>query len=338
MVMTFLVSSKYTSINIDWNALGVNSPNGTNGPNGANGANGANGTNPFSPTNPNGATNPNGKQAPQAQGPVDIQAPDAENYQAQFNTKLGLIAKYVKEYIVLDENGEEIDVNKIRKDYAGKYEEGVKYCDELIESFDHEKVEKIVKAQYNKANQARYDAGKSIADNWVEAIKSAGTEAAKLNASGVNKNNVLDVIGAFVLNEEVKNGQVSVYELFEDPNMAETLVSALKGRAQDFIKRKDLDQATKDEVVTQTNALVDAKYAYTQATTEDLEDNRKTLVDSYMTLAQTIRAKEAELNDAAAPKYYGVPESYGMEITSQTDRAEEEANAYNSRKKLNNNF
>ena len=336
MVMELLSSSRYTYVNIDWNALGIK--NGANGSSGVTVTPGVNGVNPFNPTNPNGTTNPNGNQTPQAQGPVDIQAPDTEDYQAQFNTKLGLITKYVKEYIVLDENGKEIDVNKIRKDYANKYEEGVKYCDELIESFDHDKVEKIVKAEYNKANQAKYDAGKSIADNWVEAIKSAGTEAAKLNASGVNKNNVLDVIGAFVLNEEVKDGQVSVYELFEDPKMAETLVSALKGRAQDFINRKDLDQETKEAVIAQTNELVDAKYAYTQSATEDLEDNRKILVDSYMTLAQTIRAKEAELNDAAAPKYYGVPESYGMEITNQTDRAEEEANAYNGRRRLNNNF
>lgn len=336
MVMTFLNSPQYTYINIDWKALGVGGPNGVNNANGTTVINGNNGVN--NNNNVNGNNNNNNNNGTNVQGPSDIQAPAADNYQAQFNTKLGLIAKYVKEYIVLDENGEEIDVNKIRSEYAGKYEEGVKYCDELIESFDHDKVEKIVKAQYNKTNQARYDAGKSIADNWVEAIKSAGTEAAKLNASGVNKNNVLDVMGAFVLNEEVKDGQVSVYELFEDPDMAETLVNALKGRAQDFIKRKDLDQETKDAIVLQTNDLVDAKYAYTQADTQDLESTRKTLVDSFMTLAQSIRAKEAELNDAAAPQYYGVPESFGMEITSQTDRANEEKSAYNGRRRLNNNF
>lgn len=327
--MDLLCSSKYTYINIDWNALGINGPNGTNS---------TNGINPFNPKNPNGSVNPGQQQPQQATGNADIQAPEADNYKAQFNTKLGLIAKYVKEYIVLDENGEEIDVKKIHEEYANNYEEGVKYCDKLIESFDHDKVEKIVRAEYNKANKAKQDAGKAIANNWVEEIKSAGLEAAKLNASGVNKNNVLDVMGAFVLNEEVQNGTVSAYELFEDPNMADTLVNALKGRAQDFIKRKDLDQATKDEVIAQTNDLVDAKYAYTLADTQDLESTRKSLVDSYMVLVQTLRAKEAELNDAAAPKYYGVPESYGMEITSQSDRAEEEYNAYHGRRRLNSNL
>lgn len=334
--MDLLSSPNHTYVRIDWEKLGLGKY--ANNVNGSGVTNGVYGTNPFNPTNPNGSVNPGQQQPQQATGNADIQAPEADNYKAQFNTKLGLIAKYVKEYIVLDENGKEIDVNNIRKEYANKYEEGVKYCDKLIESFDHDKVEKIVRAEYNKANKAKQDAGKAIADNWVEAIKSAGTSAAKLSPAGVNKNNVLDVMGAFVLNEEVQNGQVSVYELFEDPNMADTLVNALKGRAQDFIKRKDLDQATKDEVIAQTNDLVDAKYAYTLADTQDLESTRKSLVDSYMVLVQSIRTKEAELNDAAAPKYYGVPESYGMEITSQSDRAAEEKDAYDNRKKLRNNF
>lgn len=309
-------------------ANGVNGSNGANGTNGANGANGANGTN-----GNNGAYNTNG-----ASNTNDVVAPAADDYKTQFNTKLGLIKKYCDDYIVLDENGNEIDIEKIKKEYANKPEEGVKYCDELINSFDQDKVEKIVKSQYKQRVDARVEAGKTTADSWVKAIDEAGTEAAKINTSNVNAKNVLDVIGGFVTNEDVKNGKVSLTQLFENTKTSEALISAIKAKAQSFIKRNDLDADVKETIIAQTNELVDAKHEYANSDTDKLGANRDNLVKKFMTLFATLRTEEAKANDTAAPQYYGLPEDSEITLTNESDRAAEEITAYNSRKTLNRNI
>lgn len=314
--MTFAAVSSNTVVNNN-NNNGVTTNNTT--------------TNTTNNTTNNTNTNNNGNTG-------DVVAPKSDDYQAQFNTKLGLIQKYCSDYIVLDENGNEIDVNKIRAEYAGKLEEGVKYCDELIKSFDQDKVNKMVKAQYTQRVNQNAEAGKTIADEWVKAIDEAGTTAATINTSNVNANNVLDVIGGFLTNDKVKNGNVALTQLFENPTTAEALVAAIKTKAQSFIKREDLDATTKETIVTQTNELADAKNTYSSSSTEDMVANRTALVNKYMTLFETLRTKQAELNDAAAPKYYGLPSDTTVTFTNETDKANEEVQAYKNRKRLNTNI
>lgn len=333
-MVSFLSGSQYTYFR-PWtfnasasNVDNVNDVDGTNNNNGVNGANNSNNANNNS--NVNGSNN--------AANTGDITAPASDDYKSQFEAKLNLIKKYCADYIVIDENGDEIDVEKIRNKYADKYEEGVKYCDELINSFDQDKVEKIVKNQYKKRVDAKSENGKKVADQWVKTILDSGLEAPKLSTSGVNANNVLDVIGAFVTNEDVKNGKVSLSQLFENPNTAETLVSAIKAKAQSFIKRKDLAADVKETIIAQTNELVDARYDYSDSDTNRLMANRENLVNKYMTLFETLRTEEAKLNDEAAPKYYGLPDEFNTTFTNESDKANEEINAHKSRRRLNTNM
>lgn len=329
-MVSLLSSPEYTYFRWQFNAsaTGINNSNNVNNNNGVNGSNGSNSAN-----SANNGNNVNGSANTGA-----IVAPASDDYKAQFDAKLRLIGKYCADYIVIDANGDEIDVAKIQRDYANKYEEGVKYCDELINSFDQDKVEKIVKGQYKKHVDTKAENGKSVADAWVKAIDEAGTEAAKISTSNVNANNVLDVIGAFVTNEDVKSGKVSLSQLFENPNTAESLVSAIKTKAQSFIKRKDLNSSVKEAIIAKTNELVDAKYNYSDADTDKLKANRDNLVNKYMALFETLRTEEAKLDDAAAPQYYGLPASSTITFTNESDKASEEVKAHKSRKKLNTNI
>jgi hypothetical protein len=312
-------------------ASAANSSNGTSATNSSTGVNSSSSSNSSSSANSSSTVNSSANTN-------DVTAPASDDYQAQFEAKLGLIKKYCSDYIILDENGDEINVDAIRIKYQNDYEAGVKYCDELINTFDHDKVEKLVKSQYKQRVDANIENGKTVADQWVKSISESGTTAATISTSNVNGNNILDVMGAFVTNEDVKNGKVNVSQLFEDPNTAEALVSAIKSKAQSFIKRTDLDSSVKETIIAQTNELVDARYDYSDSDTEKLKANRTNLVNKYMTLFETLRTEQGKLDDAAAPKYYGLPDSFGTTITTESDRASEEVKAYKSRKRLNTNF
>lgn len=323
--MVYLIDPRYT--HATW--LTINSqPAGASNP-----SNGV--TNPF-------GVNPQNTQASTQQaGAVqtgDLTAPKADDFASKFEKRLAIIQKYCEDYIVLDEAGNEIDITEIRKKYASNLEEGVKYCDQLINSFDADKVEKIVRAIYNQRIEAQNAQGKKISDEFVKAILESSTKAAKLSTSAVNVNNILDVIGTFVTNEDVKNGKVSLSQLFEDPAVAEALVSALKQKAQAFIKRDDIDSELKNEIIEKTNSLVDAKYDYTQADTDKLKASRDALVTSFMALFDVLRKETAARNDKNAKEYYGVPADFDMEFNAETDRYNKEHEAHKNRKVLNNNY
>lgn len=294
--------------------------------------------NPFSSVNPNGQTGSNNGTSTSNANTADVVAPASDDYRSQFQTKLGLIRKYCEDYIVLDENGDEINVNNIYTKYANNLEEGVRYCDTLIKSFDQEKVKTIVKTEYKKRVDGNIENAETIANDWVKTIKESGTDAANINTSNVNAGNILDVTGAFIMHEDSQNGTVSLSQLFENTTTAEILVTALKQKAQSFIKRTDLDADKKETIRTQTNDLVDTKYLYLNSDTEDLMTNRDQLVTKYMTLFETIRTEQARLNDAAAPAYYGLPSDSNVTFTNETDRATAEMNAYRNRRTLNANI
>ena len=322
----FLIDSRYT-----WytpiNFASVNTQNNTN----------TNNNNNTNTNNNNTNTNNNNNNNNNVANPNDVIAPDAEDYTSQFNTKLGLIKKYCDEFIVTDENGDEIDVNKIRSEYSDCPKEGVEYCDSLIKNFDKDKVEKIIKAQYKQRVEANTENGKQIADNWVKTLVESDTETPQINTSNVNADNILDVIGGFVTNEKVQDGTVSLSQLFKNQKTAETLVTAIKTKAQNFIKRKDLDEDTKNTITTKTNALINAKYDYVNSDAENIKSNRDNLATKYMELFEALRTEQAKLNDAAAPQYYGLPNDFQITLTNESDRASEEIQAYKNRKQFSAN-
>ena len=317
-------------------------------PNG-NGAQGVNPNNPFipinpTPVNPNTQVNPNNNPyAPQSSVPGGngrIDAPDSENYGAQFNARLSLIEKYCDKY------GKIVDVNKIKQEYASKPQEGVEYCDDILNNkFDQAKLSKLVHKEYADYNKARLDSAKAVSDQWVETILNSGLEKPNLSASGVNENNVLDVVGTFMTNEEVKNGKVSLDNVFESPELTAQLIDTLKKRADQLLLDEDVDESLKDTVVSQIAVLRDKYDEYQDSIDDEDRHNdvgfnqvRKDLANGYIELFKTLRLEEAKHNDEAAPQHYGLPEDSTITFDDQQKEAQKEISSYSGRRRLNTSF
>ena len=308
-------------------------------------------TNPFNPGQvgpstyvPTNPVNPNNNQyGPQTQVPGGngrIDAPDSENYGAQFNARLSLIEKYCDKY------GKIVDVDKIKKEYAGKPQEGVEYCDDILNNkFDQAKLSKMVHKEYADYNKARLNSAKAVSDQWVETILSSGLEKPNLSASGVNENNVLDVVGTFMTNEEVKNGKVSLDNVFEDPELTKQLIDTLKKRADQVLLDEDADDSLKDTIVSQIAVLRDKYDVYLDSVEDGDKHNdvgfdrvRKDLANGYVELFKTLRLEEAKHNDEAAPQHYGLPEDSTITFDDQQKQAQKEISSYAGRRRLNTNF
>lgn len=264
-----------------------------------------------------------------------LAAPDPENHLAVFNSRLALIEKYCDKY------GMVVDVGKIKADYSDDPEKGIEYCDDVInKNLDQSKLEKMLKQEYNQYNKQGLDAGKQISDTWVDTIIKSGLVSPSI-AGGVSQNNVLDVIGTFMTNDEVKNGKVSLEHVFENPQVASQLMNALKAKAEEICKNPNISDDAKEEIVSKVADLQESYDEY--ADSLDDEDKRthiafnkvrKGFTSNYTDLFSSLRLEEAKANDKIAPQYYGLPKKSSIKFTSQTDRANEEINSYKNRKKL----
>jgi len=291
-----------------------------------------NGINPYSP-------NGSGAYAPMPGGNGDITAPDSENTGAILNLRLSLIEKYCDKY------GKTVDVDKIRSEYGSDPEKGVEYCDDILNNkFDQAKLAKLVKKEYDAYNKSRLDAGKQVSDQWVDAIIKGGLPSPTVNG-GVNKNNVLDVVGTFTTNKEVKRGKVSLDNVMEQPEVTSQLIEALKAKADEVLQYDDLDERTRDRITDEIAGLRDNYDMYTDSLEDEDKHNdlgfnkvRKPLANRYMNLFGILRTEQARRNDAAAPQYYGLPENSSIKFSSQLDRANEEIGSYMGRRKLSTMF
>lgn len=302
---------------------------------------GGNSVNPFSPNyspNTSGTNNANGTGNGDSGDFVNNE--NSNTPQAQFNARLNLIAQYCDKY------GNVVDIDEIKQKYANNPKEGVKYCDDIINNkLTQSKVEKIVKTQYQEKLDSQLEKGKSISDSWVETAIKNGTGTPDFNTSSVNKNNVLDVIGTFMTNDEVKNGKVSLENIFEDPKSAEQLMTAIKSKANEMLKRPDIDEEIKESIAAKLEDLVEYVDNFSEKHGNEFvsspfqgSPSRKQAVQKYTKLFTELRTIQAQKNDEAAPKYYGLPEDSSISLTTYTDRANEEIKAHKGRKKLNTNI
>ncbi len=300
-------------------------------------------TNPFAPSSvygPSGVYMPNGNNPLNpwdngGYGGVGISslpnggvltAPDADNPSALLNSRLSLMEKYCDKY------GKIVDIDKIRSEYSSNPEEGVEYCDEIINTrFDQSKLRKIVHKEYEEFLKAKENAGKGVADQWVDAIIKQGLAPLNISAGGVSKNNVLDVIGAFAMNEEVRNGKVSLYNVMESPEVTSGLIRALKEKADDALLGDELDDREKEQVEKYISSLTFHYDKYAESLEDDnarndvaFRDVRKKIALDYMKLFSILRISEAKHNDSVAPQYFGLPQDSSIKFEDQTQRAYKE--------------
>lgn len=300
-------------------------------------------TNPWAATVPginNGSQTSNGVAAGGADGNGGtLNAPDKEDKQAVFNSRLSLIEKYCEKY------GKTVDVDKIKSEYSDNPEEGIKYCDDILNNeFDQGKLKKLVQKEYSDYNKSRLDAGQQVSDKWVDAIIKGGLPAPK-TGDGVTTDNVLDVVGTFMTNKEVRRGKVSLENVMEQPEVTSQLIDTLKAKADELLQSEDIDEGTKKTITSQIAVLRDNYDKYTDSIEDDDKHNdlgfnkvRKQLADGYVQLFTTLRVAQAKHNDSVAPQYYGLPEDSSITLSSQSDRVKEELGAYRGRKRLNTTF
>ena len=304
----------------------ASAPYGTNAPGSVNGPSGVympNGNNPINPWNNGGYGGVGISSLPN--GGV-LTAPDADNPSALLNSRLSLMEKYCDKY------GKIVDIDKIRSEYSSNPEEGVEYCDEIINTrFDQSKLRKIVHKEYEEFLKAKENAGKGVADQWVDAIIKQGLAPLNISAGGVSKNNVLDVIGAFAMNEEVRNGKVSLYNVMESPEVTSGLIRALKEKADDALLGDELDDREKEQVEKYISSLTFHYDKYAESLEDDnarndvaFRDVRKKIALDYMKLFSILRISEAKHNDSVAPQYFGLPQDSSIKFEDQTQRAYKE--------------
>lgn len=275
--------------------------------------------------NPFGNEQPNTVSGNQASD--DLSGGSSNDYSAQFNTKLSLIEKYCAKY------GNIADVDNIRKEYANDPEAGIAYCDDILNNkFDQEKLKDIVNDMYQENIDGHIANGNAISELWIKEANENGLETPSFAVSGINTDNILDVIGTFITNDDVKNGKVKLENVFENPQSAAKLVDAMKGKADYFLLHKDVDSSTKEKIKTQIATMQTAYDAFKK---DSNMSKRKELVKAFTDIFKTLRLEQAQKNDAAAAQHYGLPEESEIEFTNFLDRANEEINASNNSKTLN---
>ena len=326
-----------SGVNINTNGTsGAGAANGAGATNGAGGATGV--TNPFAvPSANNGGYNVGGTGASGANnGNGDLSAPNPEDKQAVLTARLSLIEKYCDKY------GKTVNIDDLKSKFANNPDEGIAYCDDILNNqFDQGKLKRIVKQEYDAYNKGKLDAGKQVSDKWVDDVIKGGLPSIS-TGDGVTKDNVLDVVGTFMTNKEVKRGKVSLDNVMEQPEVTSQLIDSLKEKADEYLQSDKVDQSVKDQITAQIAVLRDNYDKYTDSISDDNKHNdlgfnkvRKQLADGYEKLFATLRTEQAQNNDEAAPQYYGLPENSSIKLTSQTDRAKEELCSYRGRRRLN---
>ena len=214
----------------------------------------------------------------------------------------------------------------------------------MNKKFDQSKLAKMVKKDYDAYNKSRLDAGKQVSDQWVDAVIK-GDLAPISTGGGISEDNVLDVIGTFATNKEVKRGKVSLDNVMENPQVTAQMIETLKSRADEVLQYKDLDKGTRTRILSDIEGLRANYDMYKESLEDDDKHNdigfnkvRKPLAKNYMDLFGVLRTEQAKRNDKAAPQYYGLPEKSTIKFTSQTNRANEETASYMGRRKLNTSF
>ncbi|MCD8377525.1 MAG: hypothetical protein LUB59_01915, partial [Candidatus Gastranaerophilales bacterium] len=193
----------------------------------------------------------------------------------------------------------------------------------------------IVEADYRKYIDAHIEKGKKVSDSWVETALKNGTSTPNFSTSGVDKNTILDVIGTFMTNKDVKNGKVSLENIFEVPDVASSLVESMKQKADDFLLDEDTDEDKKEALV---GFIEDMRNTYDDFTKEPSIEKRTKIIKAFTEAFEIMRTEQARRNDEAAPQHYGLPEDSEIKFDNFSKRADEEIEAHKNRRKLRRNI
>ena len=246
-------------------------------------------------------------------------ADDADNTsstdQAIFNRKVKLISE-CGDY---DEK-----ISEIRKKMGFDYKKGIKMLDELMKEIDSTTLNDKANELYKEDFETRQENAASYSDQWAKQIaNSTDAKNFKVNMYGVTKDNILDVLGNFITNEQyVQAGSASWKTLIEN-NFSE-ISKILISKAEAMRKSTKNDQY-KAEIKSVIDQIKAAKTPQEQ-------------VNNTYNLFNTLRKIQAENNDKGAYERYGVPANKieaSRAANVATANYQKETKAYSDLNKLN---
>lgn len=241
---------------------------------------------------------------------------------ANFNKAVALIKAYG------EKTGKSYDdkINKVIKDMNGNYKTGLTKLKAIIATFDQKKLTKVIREISHKIYDEQESKGKAISDNWANQISNATSKSGfKVDTSGVNKDNVLHVLGTYISNPKFKTGGMWNALI---KNNYDDISKALIENGKEFLKSgKCTNETTKQKIK-----------GYISSLGKDGDVSSK--VSVVYNLFNILRYENATYNDNKTAKIVGggaVPRNK-IETTPdnyQTKKYQAEKNAYNSASKLN---
>ena len=241
---------------------------------------------------------------------------------ANFNKAVALIKAYG------EKTGKSYDdkLNKVAQDMKGSYKTGLAKLKAIIATFDQKKLTEVVREISHKIYDEQESKGKAISDNWANQISNATSKSGfKVDTSGVNKDNVLHVLGTYISNPKFKTG--GMWNALINNNY-DDISKALIENAKELLKSgKCTNDITKHKIRGYVSSL-------------EKDGDIKNKISVVYHLFDILRYENASYNDnkAFAIVGGGVIPSNKIETTPdnyQTKKYQAEKNAYNSASKLN---
>ena len=241
---------------------------------------------------------------------------------ANFNKAVALIKAYG------EKTGKSYDdkLNKVAQDMKGSYKTGLAKLKAIIATFDQKKLTEVVREISHKIYDEQEANGKAISDNWANQISNATSKSGfKVDTSGVNKDNVLHVLGTYISNPKFKAGGMWNALI---KNNYDDISKALIENGKEFLKSGKCTNETAKQKIK----------GYISSLGKDGDVSSK--VSVVYNLFNILRYENATYNDNKTAKIVGggaVPRNK-IETTPdnyQTKKYQAEKNAYNSASKLN---
>ena len=241
---------------------------------------------------------------------------------ANFNKAVALIKAYG------EKTGKSYDdkLNKVAQDMKGSYKTGLAKLKAIIATFDQKKLTEVVREISHKIYDEQETNGKAISDNWANQISNATSKSGfKVDTSGVNKDNVLHVLGTYISNPKFKTG--GMWNALINNNY-DDISKALIENAKELLKSgKCTNDITKHKIRGYVSSL-------------EKDGDIKNKISVVYHLFDILRYESASYNDNKAFAIVGggvIPRNK-IETTPdnyQTKKYQAEKNAYNSASKLN---
>lgn len=241
---------------------------------------------------------------------------------ANFNKAVALIKAYG------EKTGKSYDdkLNKVAQDMKGSYKTGLAKLKAIIATFDQKKLTEVVREISHKIYNEQEANGKAISDNWANQISNATSKSGfKVDTSGVNKDNVLHVLGTYISNPKFKAGGMWNALI---KNNYDDISKALIENAKELLKSgKCTNDITKHKIRGYVSSL-------------EKDGDIKNKISVVYHLFDILRYESASYNDNKAFAIVGggvIPRNK-IETTPdnyQSKKYQAEKNAYNSASKLN---